>query len=88
VEFKIGKFFSGSGKRSCSFLHKTKISWMPYPTAQRASFGSHVSQSMPISRRVEIWLNAVHQFLARTWTEKFFELYDDGVIHPVKVVKR
>jgi hypothetical protein len=42
---------------------------------------------MPISRRVER-LNAVHQFLARTWTEKFFELYDDGVIHPVKVVKR
>jgi hypothetical protein len=43
---------------------------------------------MPIDKRVEIWLNAVNQFLAKTWTEKFFELYDDGMIHPVKVVKR
>ena len=48
----------------------------------------HVSQSMAIDRRVEIWLNAVKQFLSKKWAEKFFELYDDGKLHPVEVVKR
>jgi hypothetical protein len=43
---------------------------------------------MAIDRRVEIWLNAVKQFLSKRWAEKFFELYDDGKLHPVEVVKR
>jgi len=43
---------------------------------------------MPIDKRVEIRRNVVNQFLAKTWTEKFFELYDDGMIQPVKVVKK
>jgi hypothetical protein len=47
-----------------------------------------VSQSMAVDRRVEIWLNAVKQFLSKQWAEKFFELYDDGKLHPVEVVKR
>jgi predicted nuclease of predicted toxin-antitoxin system len=48
---------------------------------------SRVSQSMAIDRRVEIWLGAVKQFLSKKWAEKFFELYDDGQLHPVKVVR-
>jgi hypothetical protein len=47
-----------------------------------------VSQSMALDRRVEIWLNAVKQFVSKKWAEKFFELYDDGQLHPVEVVKR
>jgi len=47
-----------------------------------------VSQAMVIDRRVEIWLNAVKQFLSKKWTEKFFELFDDGKLRPVEVVKR
>ena len=43
---------------------------------------------MAVVRRVEIWLNAVKQFLSKKWAEKFFELYDDGQLHPVEVVKR
>jgi hypothetical protein len=43
---------------------------------------------MAIDRRVEIWLEAVKQFLSKQWNEKFFELYDDGVLHPFKVVKK
>jgi hypothetical protein len=42
---------------------------------------------MPVDKRVEIWLNAVNQFLEKSWPEKFFELYDDGMIHPVMVAK-
>jgi hypothetical protein len=43
---------------------------------------------MAIDQRVEIWLNAVQQFLSKTWSEKFFEVYDDGKLHPVEVIKR
>ena len=43
---------------------------------------------MAVDRRVEIWLNAVKQFVSKKWAEKFFELYDDGQLHPVEVVKR
>jgi hypothetical protein len=43
---------------------------------------------MAIDHRVEIWLNAVRQFFAKPWSEKFFELYDDGHLHPIEIVKR
>jgi hypothetical protein len=42
---------------------------------------------MEIDRRVEIWLEATKQFLSKQWNEKFFELYDDGVLHPFTAVK-
>ena len=58
------------------------------PDCKACIIWSRVPQSMAIDRRVEIWLNAVKQFLSKKWAEKFFELYDDGKLHPVKVVKR
>ncbi len=42
---------------------------------------------MPIDGRVEIWVNAVKEFVSRKWKEKFFELYDDGKLHPIEVTK-
>lgn len=48
------------------------------PDCKASIIWSRVSQSMAIDRRVEIWLNAVNQFLSKKWAEKFFELYDDG----------
>ena len=58
------------------------------PDCKASIIWSRVSQSMPIDERVEIWLNAVKLFLSKKWTEKFFELYDDGNLHPIEVVKR
>jgi predicted nuclease of predicted toxin-antitoxin system len=58
------------------------------PDCKASIIWSRVSQSMAIDRRVEIWLNAVKQFHSKTWSEKFCELYDDGKLHPVEVVKR
>jgi predicted nuclease of predicted toxin-antitoxin system len=58
------------------------------PDCKASIIWSRVSQSMPIEARVETWFNAVKQFLAKQWNEKFFELYDDGKLHPVEVVKR
>lgn len=58
------------------------------PDCKASIIWSRVSQSMAIDQKVEIWLNAVRQFLAKPWREKFFELYDDGQLHPIEVVKR
>ena|SRR5688572_15918381 len=58
------------------------------PDCKASIVWSRVSQSMAIYQRVEIWLNAVRQFFAKTWSEKFFELCDDGRLHPIEVVKR
>jgi predicted nuclease of predicted toxin-antitoxin system len=58
------------------------------PDCKASIVWSRVSQSMAVDRRVEIWLSAVKQFLSKKWNEKFFELYDDGNLHPIKVVKR
>jgi len=58
------------------------------PDCKASIIWSRVSQSMAIDRRVEIWLNAVTQFFAKQWSERFFELYDDGQLHPITVVKR
>jgi predicted nuclease of predicted toxin-antitoxin system len=58
------------------------------PDCKASIIWSRVSQSMEIDRRVEIWLEAAKQFLSKQWNEKFFELYDDGVLHPFKVVLR
>ncbi len=58
------------------------------PDCNASIIWSRVSQSMAIDRRVEIWLSAVKQFLAKKWNEKFFELYDDGNLHPIRIVKR
>lgn len=57
------------------------------PDCEASIIWSRVSQSMAIDRRVEIWHCAVNQFLSKKWSENFFELYDDGMLHPVKVVK-
>lgn len=46
-----------------------------------------VSQSLPIDRRVEIWLNAVKQFLTKKWDINVFALHEDGQLHPISVAK-
>jgi hypothetical protein len=58
------------------------------PDCKASIIWSRVSQSMAIDRRVELWLGAVKQFLSKPWEEKFFELYDDGILHPVQIVKQ
>ena len=58
------------------------------PDCKASIIWSRVSQSMAIDARVEIWLSAVKQFFGRQWSEKFFELHDDGQLYPIEIVKR
>lgn len=48
---------------------------------------SHVTQSILIEKRVEIWMRAINEFFSKKWKEKFFEVYDDGKLHPFEVIK-
>ena len=57
------------------------------PDCKASVIWSRVSQSMVIDKRVEIWLNAIQQFFSKTWKEKFFEVYDDGTLYPIEVIK-
>lgn len=32
-------------------------------------------------------MRAISEFFSRKWDEKFFEVYDDGKLHPFEVIK-
>ncbi len=48
---------------------------------------SQVSQSLPIDKRVQIWIKAIKEFFSKKWHEKLFELHDDGKLYPTTVFK-
>ncbi len=43
---------------------------------------SRVTQSLPITARVEIWCKAIHEYFSHDWHETIFEVFDDGQLHP------
>ncbi|MCS6859718.1 MAG: DUF5615 family PIN-like protein [Abditibacteriales bacterium] len=47
---------------------------------------SRVSQSLPLEERVTLWLSAIDQFFAQTWTEQLFEVGNDGILRPISKV--
>lgn len=57
------------------------------PDCKASDIWSQVTQSIPIDKRVEIWIGAITEFLSKKWKEKSFQVYDDGKLHPIDVVK-
>jgi hypothetical protein len=45
---------------------------------------SRVTQTLPLDQRLEIWARAIRQYFSRTWSERVFEVYDDGRLVPWK----
>jgi len=45
---------------------------------------SRVTQSLPLEVRLEAWLKAIRAYFLGAWSEKLFELFDDGRLHPWK----
>ncbi len=43
---------------------------------------SRVAQSLPIAIRLDAWLSAIREYFSRPWSEKLFEVFDDGKLHP------
>ena len=69
------------------FLTQDRDFLAAVPDCKASIIWSRVTQSMPIERRVQVWLTAVKQFFSEQWSEKVFEIYDDGVLHPFVVIK-
>jgi predicted nuclease of predicted toxin-antitoxin system len=42
------------------------------PDCKASIIWSQVTQSIPIDKRVEIWMAAINEFFSKKWTEKFF----------------
>jgi predicted nuclease of predicted toxin-antitoxin system len=45
---------------------------------------SRVTQTLPITIRVDIWLRAIQEYFSRDWRERLFEVFDDGKLVPWK----
>jgi len=43
---------------------------------------SRVAQRLPIPIRLDAWLNAIREYFSRPWSERLFEVFDDGKLHP------
>lgn len=43
---------------------------------------SRVTQSLPITVRIEIWLQAIREYFSHDWPETVFEVFDDGKLNP------
>lgn len=56
------------------------------PDRKASIIWSQVAQSVPIDKRVEIWMAAINEFFSKKWEERFFEIYDDGKLHPFEVL--
>ncbi len=56
--------------------------FLDLPLSRSRVIVSRVTQSLPITERVEIWLMAIHEYLSRDWRETLFEVFDDGRLRP------
>ena len=48
---------------------------------------SRVRQNLPIQRRVDIWFNALQEFMTRQRREKLYDLLENGQIVPWEIRK-
>jgi hypothetical protein len=39
---------------------------------------SRVTQSLPLGVRLEAWVTAIREYFSSDWSEKLFEVFDDG----------
>ncbi len=43
---------------------------------------SRITQSLPITVRIEIGLQAIREYFSHDWPETVFEVFDDGKLNP------
>ena len=60
--------------------HDQEFLWLPL--SRSPVVVSRVTQTLPNGVRVEIWLKAIREYFSRDWTEKLFEVFDDGRLWP------
>lgn len=48
---------------------------------------SRVTQTLPLSVRLGLWLQAIHEYFSRQWSDRHFEVYDNGKLVPWTVIE-
>jgi predicted nuclease of predicted toxin-antitoxin system len=56
------------------------------PLTRSAVTLSRVTQTLPVSERSEIWIRAIREYFSHDWSERLFEVYDNGQLVPWKLV--
>jgi predicted nuclease of predicted toxin-antitoxin system len=57
------------------------------PATRSVVIISRVTQSLPIEVRFDAWLRAIYEYFAKNWDEKLFEVFDDGKLLPVELIR-
>ncbi len=52
------------------------------PLTRSAVIISRVTQSLPLALRLDTWLTALREYFSGDWSEKLFEVFDDGRPRP------
>jgi predicted nuclease of predicted toxin-antitoxin system len=60
--------------------------FLDVPLTRSAVILSRVTQTLPLNQRLEIWLRVIREYFSRDWSERIFEVYDDGQLVPWKLV--
>jgi predicted nuclease of predicted toxin-antitoxin system len=58
--------------------------FLDLPISRSAVIISRVTQSLPLGVRLEMRLKAIREFFSGAWSEKLFEVFDDGKLRPWK----
>ncbi len=58
--------------------------FLDLPLTRSAVIISRVTQSLPLAVRLEVWRKAIREFFSDAWSEKLFEVFDDGKLRPWK----
>ncbi len=58
--------------------------FLDLPLARSAIIISRVTQSLPLTLRLQAWSEAIGEYFSRDWSEKLFEVFDDGKLHPFR----
>ena len=61
--------------------------FLALPLARSPVIISRVTQSLPISIRVEIWVKAIREYFSDDHTDRLFEVFDDARLRPWKEIQ-
>ncbi|HYB89685.1 MAG TPA: DUF5615 family PIN-like protein [Candidatus Binataceae bacterium] len=61
--------------------------FLDVPLTRSVVILSRVSQTLPLRIRLDLWLQAIRAYFSRQWSERRFEVHDDGKLLPWTVIE-
>jgi predicted nuclease of predicted toxin-antitoxin system len=69
----------------CAFLTHDQ-EFLDLPLTRSAIIISRVAQSLPLTLRLQARSNAIREYFSRDWSERLFEVFDDGKLRPCRKI--